>query len=433
MNQDFSIAIVDDEPAQRRLLENALQRAGYRTVSCEDGTQALDATPDVNLMLLDVRMPGLSGLEVLSRLREERPQLPVILLTAYIDVRDAVAAIKQGAVDYLEKPVDLDELIAAIDDTLGRTGRAVCEDDLRLPPEMVAESESMRQVFQHAARVAPSDTTVLILGESGAGKEVVAQFLHERSARAAKPFITVDCASLPENLVESELFGHEKGAFTGAESSRSGRFEEADGGTLLLDEIGELPLALQPKLLRVLESGAFRRVGGNEERRVDVRVLAATNRDLVEEVKRGAFREDLFYRLNVFPLTVPPLRERPDDVLPLADRLLRDSHKRLSPAAQRLLTAYTWPGNVRELRNVMERAAILANGALILPSDLPESIQDASPAPPPGSVLVGDMREIQRRAILETLEKTGGNKTQAAALLGISRRNLIYKLRAYGL
>lgn len=428
------IAIVDDDPGQRQLLANALERAGYDTVRCEDGPQGLEAAAEASLMLLDVRMPGMSGLEVLEKVKKDRPQLPVILLTAYIDVRDAVNAMKQGALDYLEKPVDLDELIAAVDDALGATGRAISADGVpALPEGIVAESEAMRIVFQQAARVASSDATVLLLGESGTGKEVVAEYIHRHSSRGERPFVRVNCGALPETLIESELFGHEKGAFTGADAQRKGRFEEAHEGSIFLDEIGELPLALQPTLLHVLESGAMRRVGGSQELTVDVRVIAATNRSLEEDVRDGRFREDLYYRLNVFALEVPPLRERRDDILPLAEHFVKDEKRRLAPATERVLMAYDWPGNVRELRNAMDRAGIMTDGNLVLPKDLPPQLQDAKPSEKSGSVLVGDMREIQRRAILEALEKTGGNKTRAADLLGISRRNLIYKLREYGL
>lgn len=433
MREAHTIAIVDDEPGQRQLLGNALERAGFAAVQCEDGEQALAKAPQCDLMLLDVRMPGMSGLEVLERLRNAHPGLPVILLTAYIDLRDAVAAIKQGAVDYLEKPVDLDELLVVIEETLGVDTPATSEEEAPVPPGLVAESPAMKDVVRQAYRVADTNTTVLLLGESGAGKEVVAEYIHRHSPRADAPLTPVDCTSLPEHLVESELFGHAKGAFTGAHAPRQGRFVEADGGTLFLDEVGELPPALQPKLLRVLETAKVRPVGGEEDITVNVRVVAATNRDLETEAKEGRFREDLFYRLNVFPIVVPPLRERTDDILPLAALFLKDSHKKLAPAAQRLLTAHDWPGNVRELRNALERAAILANGELILPNDLPPNVQRAPERPVPGKVLVGDMEEIQRRAILEALEKTGGNKTRAAELLGISRRNLLYKLRAYGM
>ena len=428
------IAIVDDDPGQRQLLANALERAGYDTVRCEDGPRGLEAAAEASLMLLDVRMPGMSGLEVLEKVKKDRPQLPVILLTAYIDVRDAVNAMKQGALDYLEKPVDLDELIAAVDDALGATGRAVSADGVpALPEGIVAESEAMRSVFQQAARVASSDATVLLLGESGTGKEVVAEYIHRHSSRGERPFVRVNCGALPETLIESELFGHEKGAFTGADAQRKWRFEEAHEGSIFLDEIGELPLALQPTLLHVLESGAMRRVGGSQELTVDVRVIAATNRSLEEDVRDGRFREDLYYRLNVFALEVPPLRERRDDILPLAEHFVKDEKRRLAPATERVLMAYDWPGNVRELRNAMDRAGIMTDGNPVLPKDLPPQLQDAKPSEKSGSVLVGDMREIQRRAILEALEKTGGNKTRAADLLGISRRNLIYKLREYGL
>jgi DNA-binding NtrC family response regulator len=427
------IAIVDDEASQRQLYDNALQRAGYRTALCRDGVEGLAQAVACDIMLLDVRMPGMSGFDVLKELRQTRPDLPVILLTAFIDVRDAVMAIKQGAIDYLEKPIDLDELIAAVDDALGRGGRAVFEDgNLDLPPGVIAESSSMRGAFGQAARVAASNISTLILGESGTGKQVLAEYIHRRSTRADKPFVALDCGALPENLVESELFGHEKGAFTGADSARRGRFEEADEGTLFLDEVGELPLLVQPKFLRALESGSFRRVGGDRELKADVRVVAATNRDLTEEVKTGGFREDLFYRLNVFCLTLPPLRERREDILPLAEGYLVGRRQRLAPAAERLLLAHGWPGNVRELRNAIERASILANGSLILPTDLPPAVQHTSPVDQPGSVLVGDMQEIQKRAILEALERTNGNKTHAAELLGISRRNFVYKLREYG-
>jgi len=435
VNENARIAIVDDDPGQRQLLDNALERAGFNTVLCADGQAGLDAASRCDLMLLDVRMPGMSGLEVLAKMKAVRPDLPVILLTAYIDVRDAVAAIKQGALDYLEKPVDLDELIAAVDDALGAPRSQLTSPGMPdLPDGVVAESQAMRQVFQQAARAANSDASILIMGESGTGKQVVAEFIQQCSGRSDKPFVTVNCGAIPEHLIESELFGHEKGAFTSADRQRVGRFEDANGGTLFLDEIGELPLALQPAFLRVLESGHFHRVGGSEERRTNVRLISATNRDLEAEVKSGNFRDDLFYRINVFPLVVPPLAQRPEDIVPIAAQLLSKQGKRLSPAAERCLLAYDWPGNVRELRNALERATILADGRQILASDLPDAIRKNENLPrKTGSVLVGDMEAIQRQAILEALEKTGGNKTRAAQLLGISRRNLIYKLRDYGM
>lgn len=425
------IGVVDDEPAQRRLLEETLQRAGWRVLCGEDGRQAVELAPRCGLMLLDVRMPGMSGLEALDKIRQlPRPPV-VVLLTAYIDVRDAVAAIKMGAADYLEKPVDLDELLTVIEDCLGLGHRD--QDALDLPPGIVAESETLRNLFRQAFRVAPTSAAVLLTGESGTGKEIFARLIHARSNRASGPMVTVNMGAVPEQLAESELFGHEKGAFTGADTSRAGRFEEADGGTLFLDEIGELPLSLQPKLLRVLETGEFRRIGGTTDRRANVRVIAATNRDLEREVTAGRFREDLFYRLNVFPLRIPPLRERREDIIPLAELFLGPWKKRLSPAAARLLAAWSWPGNARELRNVVERAAILADGDMILPEDLPDALRNAPRSDRPDAPDRPLMEEAQRRAIREALEKTGGNRTKAAQLLGISRRSLIYKLRAYGL
>jgi len=435
MTDHLPIAIVDDDPGQRQLLDNALQRAGFATLLCADGPAGLAAAPDCALMLLDVRMPGMSGLEVLAKVKADLPALPVILLTAYIDVRDAVAAMKQGALDYLEKPVDLDELIAAVDDALGApVERAADSEGAPIPPGVVAESPALRLVFHQAARAAGSDATILITGESGTGKQVLAEFIQRQSQRAAGPFVTVNCGALPEHLIESELFGHEKGAFTSADRQHTGRFEEAHHGTLFLDEIGELPLALQPAFLRVLESGAFRRVGGAEERHADVRLIAATNRNLEEAVAAGRFREDLYYRINVFPLHVPSLVDRPEDILPLANLVLTPHRKRLSPAAERCLLAHPWPGNVRELRNALERAAILSEGHQILPDDLPEAVRKSEHLPRKNAgVLVGDMQAIQRQAIIEALDKTGGNKTRAAQLLGISRRNLVYKLRDYGM
>ncbi len=426
------IAIVDDEAGQRELLSAAVKSAGFDTLMCRDGAEAVLAAAQCDLMLLDVRMPGMDGLQVLDRVTAEHAGLPVVLLTAYIDVRDAVTAIRTGAFTYLEKPVDIDELIALIEDALGL---AVPTTDVMppLPAYLIAESPAMRQVLLQALRVADSDVTVLLLGESGVGKEVVAKFIHESSGRRGAPQVRVDCGALPDNLVESELFGHEKGAFTGAEVQRKGQFELADGGTVFLDEVGELPLPVQSKFLHVLESGSFRRVGGSREMHADVRVVAATNRDLATDVHDGKFREDLFYRLDVFSLIIPPLRERLDDILPLAHHFLKARQKRLAPAAERMLRAYSWPGNVRELRNAMERSSLLANGSLILPADLPPQLQHVTVAAEPAAASVGSMEEIHRRAILDALEKTGGNRTQAAALLGISRRNLVYKLRDYGL
>lgn len=429
------IAIVDDDPGQRQLLDNALERAGFETRLCEEGEAGLAVAGEVDAMVLDVRMPGLSGLEVLARLQESHPSLPVILLTAYMDLKDAVSAMKHGARDYLEKPVDLDELVVAVDEALG-LGRAALStlESAILPAGIVAESPAMQALFRQVQRAATTDATILIEGETGVGKQVVAEFIQRASGRAAGPFVTVDCGALPEHLVESALFGHEKGAFSGAEHRHAGYFEVADGGTLLLDEIGSLPLALQPLLLRVLEAGEYQRVGANTEQTTDVRLIAATNLDLSEAVVSGVFREDLYYRLNVFPVTVPPLRERCEDIESLARQVLEGYGKRLAPATARQLLAYPWPGNVRELKHALERAAILSDGQQVLPVHLPGHIRDYRPRlAPKGPSHVGTMAEIERQAILDALEETGGNKTQAASILGISRRKLVYKLREYGL
>jgi len=442
--RSLSVAVVDDDADLRRLLRRALEKAGYEVLEGGDGREAVELarTRSLDAMVLDVRMPQMSGLDALATIKACCPEIVVILLTAFIDVRDAVDAIKTGAHDYLEKPVDLDELVVAVDEALGvlRAELPYIESETpSLPRGIVAESPAMLAVFGEASRVAPTDTTVLIMGDSGTGKEVLARYIHDNSKRQDGRMVAVNCAALPENLIESELFGHERGAFTGAVDTRTGRFEEAFGGTLFLDEIGEMPFALQPKLLRVLEEHTVRRVGGTEDVSVDVRIVAATNRPLEDDAREGRFREDLMYRLNVFALRIPPLSERREDILPLCRHFLAEetaANKRFSPAAQRVLLDYSWPGNVRELRNAVVRAAIISRGSLVLPEDLPSFLSTAEGESEPVSgstVLVGNMDEIQKRAILEALEKTGGNKTQAAKLLGISRRNLIYKLRSYGM
>ncbi|MCX7018247.1 MAG: sigma-54 dependent transcriptional regulator [bacterium] len=444
------VAVVDDDAAQRGLLRRALEEAGYAVVEGENGREALEVVRSFvpAALILDVRMPVMDGLETLRQLAKQRLTVPVILLTAFIDVRDAVAAIKAGARDYLEKPVDLDELVTVVDEALGMdrtTALANGEAPLGLPSGIVAESPAARAAFREALRAAPTEVIVLVTGESGTGKEIAARFIHDNSPRRAGPFVALNCAALPENLIESELFGYERGAFTGATEMRRGRFEEASGGTLFLDEIGEMPVALQPKLLRVLEERTIRRIGVGREIPIDVRILSATNRDLKEAVGEKCFREDLLYRLNVFAVHLPTLRERRDDILLLADRFLGDAGtgaKRFSPAAQRLLLDYRWPGNVRELRNAVIRSAIMARGTVIMPEDLPETLRyGVSNTAPEDDDQGGAMKqtdatsleEIQKRAIHDALRRTSGNKTRAAELLGISRRNLIYKLRSYGL
>jgi DNA-binding NtrC family response regulator len=432
------VLIVDDDAGQRSLLDAFLRSQGFRTrlaASGEEALQALDAE-DFSMMVSDVRMPGISGLETLRRARKQRKDLPVLMVTAYSDIRDAVGAMRDGAVDYLSKPIDLDALLASVRRATGVPEKAASADIPKLPPHIVAASPLMQAAFRDAALVAGSDTRVLITGESGSGKEVVADLIHEWSRRAKGPLIKVNCAAIPENLLESELFGHEKGAFSGATSARAGRFEAAAGGDIFLDEIGEMSPLLQAKLLRVTQDGTFQRVGSNREWRTDARLLAATNRNLDAEVAAGRFREDLFYRLNVFELNVPSLRERPEDILPLANAFLvqfATVSTRLSASAADALLRHAWPGNVRELRNAMERAALLSQGEMIMPEHLPARVQASASksAPAAGNETGQDLQAIEREAILEALKKCGNNRSETARLLGISRRALLYKLQRY--
>jgi DNA-binding NtrC family response regulator len=432
------VFVVDDDARQREIIAGFLESRGFPVKTAPDAESALALLEKEApaLVVMDVRMPGMGGILGMVRMRERVATLPVILLTAYAEVRDAVDAIRKGAADYLEKPVDLHELMAVIDDLLGRHAAPAANATAPLPPGFVAASAAMAALVREADMVAPTDATVLVSGESGSGKEKIAALIHARSTRAAGPFVAVNCAAIPRTLVESELFGHVKGAFTGADANRAGRFETAAGGTLLLDEIGELPLDVQPKLLRVLENGDYERVGESVTRRADARIIACTNRNLEKEVAAGNFREDLFWRLNVFHVHVPPLRERAADIPELVRLFLARAGKeraRLSPATQALLAAYPWPGNVRELANVIERAAILSLGAVILPEHLPEKLRGCAPAAPPQTdAPVVNVEEAERRAIREALRTTNGNRTEAAKLLGISRRTLFYRLKQYG-
>ncbi len=433
-----TILIVDDEPAQRRLLGGFVESLGFaahEAPSAEGALELLRRDPP-EMVLLDVRLPGMSGIDALGEIRAIAGDLPVLLITAFADLRQAVSAMKGGADDYLTKPVDLDELEAAIFDALssrGDTQRPGERATPELPPEFICESRAMRHVVETAAVVAPSDAPVLILGPSGAGKEVVAQLIHGWSHRAEGPMVAANCAGLPESLIESELFGHVKGAFTGAESNRPGYFRAAAGGTLFLDEIGELPLALQPKLLRALETGRVTPVGSETPAEVDTRLVAATNLDLAQAVADGRFRDDLYYRINVVELAVPPLAERREDVLPLARRFATEfagGPVRLSPGAMQCLLAYGFSGNVRELRNAIQRACLMCRGDVILPEHFPPKIAAGASQPPASDAQAGRLSQVERATILATLEECGGNRTRTAEKLGISRRTLIYKLRA---
>ncbi|SDF88835.1 sigma-54-dependent transcriptional regulator [Desulfovibrio legallii] len=450
-----SILVVDDDQAHRGMLRTMLRSWGYAVSEAADGDAAVAQVREraFDAVLTDVRMARLDGIHTLKSILEYNPALPVVLMTAYSSVETAVEALRLGAYDYLAKPLDFEALRHTLQQAIEHSRLSVENRELRRQlsdaaarPGILGRSPAMLAMQETIATVAPSEATVLITGESGTGKELVARALHSGSARADKPLVTVNCAALAENLLESELFGHEKGSFTGAERRREGRFVQANGGTLFLDEIGEMPLPLQAKLLRALQEGEVQRVGSDAPLTVDVRVLAATNRDLREEVARRRFREDLYFRLNVISLEVPPLRERGEDIPVLAAHFLerfagrnRKSLRGFSPQAMDSLLRYSWPGNVRELENAVERAVILCNGDLVTRRELPAAVMEAAPAEEPSSaavqgVLAGlPLDEVERRAIEETLRCAGDNKSEAARQLGITRATLHNKLRKYGL
>ncbi len=441
------ILIVDDQTRYRNLYAQVLESAGFKIQPASSAEKALRIirTSVPAMVITDVRMPGASGMELLRMARKEHPSLPFLLVTAYAEMRDAVSAMKLGAVDYLEKPVDLDELLAAVRDALGIRAEGP---EFHVPPEalkgIVAESPAIRAVLWDAHRIANSDATVLLMGESGVGKEVVVHFIHRNSPRHHRTMVAVNCAAIPGMLLGSEMFGHEKGAFTGALANRPGRFRAADGGTLFLDEIGDMSLELQSALLRSIETGRITPVGGDKEIAVDFRLLVATNRNLLRDVESGRFRGDLYYRLNVIAIEIPPLREREEDILPLA-RLFLARHpsesKRLSRAAAISLTSYQWPGNVRELANAMEHAWLLCQTNVIAPEHLPPAIRKAARRVEtttrredvPEEPAIKTLEESEIESIRRALEQTGGNRTRTAELLGVTRRGLIYKLKRFGI
>jgi two-component system response regulator HydG len=446
MSEPATLLVADDDPGLRESLERTLTREGFKVVLASDGNAALERLQagGIDLVLTDLKMPGLTGIEVLRAAKAIAPDVDVILLTAFGTVEEAVKAMKEGAYDFLTKPFQRAQVLRLIRQALERReliqqNRALQQrlDDLLRQGVVIGSSPAFRRMMTLVEQVANSSATVLITGESGTGKELVAHTIHQRSGRARGPFIAVNCAALPEALLESELFGYEKGAFTGAAGRKEGRFELADGGTLFLDEVADLSPVTQPKILRVLQEGEFERLGGTKTLRVDVRIVAATNQDLAQMVKEKRFREDLYYRLNVITINVPPLRERREDVRVLAQHFLRiyaaKNNRTLdgfTDEAMRRLEAHAWPGNVRELENVIERGVVLARGALMDVIELPEEIAGATPLPEGVlTVRIGTpLAEVSARLLEETLRVTKGNKTLTAKLLGIDPRTVSRKL-----
>ncbi|MFN0107657.1 MAG: sigma-54-dependent transcriptional regulator [Blastocatellia bacterium] len=443
------ILIAEDEADLRDLLQDDLEANGYETAVAIDGRAALAHLERrqevIDLLLTDVRMPGLTGNQLLTKMRELRPEAPVIVMTAFGSVEQAVEMVKAGAFQYLTKPFQTDELLRVLEKALAESAAQREQARLRrelpmAPARIIGASKPMQELFKMIGRAARGASTVLITGESGTGKELVARSIHEMSERKGD-FVPVNCAAIPTELIESELFGHTGQAFTGAKQARAGLFEAADGGTIFLDEVGELPLAMQPKLLRVLQEGTIRRVGADQEKQVNIRVVAATNRDLETEIQAGRFREDLYWRVNVIHLHIPPLRERPFDIPLLVEHFLNKATEiagrnsvNVTPETLATLTAYTWPGNARELENAIERAVALAEGSNLTPEDLPERIRNSGQtiqllAQAQQQRLT--LSELERAYILETLRMTGGNKSRAAELLGFDRRTLHRKLDEY--
>ncbi len=455
MKRKNTVLVVDDDLAHRTMLKTLTSGWGYEVSEAEDGEAAIEAVhgKPFDLVLMDIRMIHVSGIEALEQIKSFNPAIPVILMTAYASVETAVEALKKGAYDYLTKPLDFDELRLAMARAMEHSR---LKEENRLLKEslgkhfdrgsFIGRSQAMMKLLETAAQVAPSEATVLITGESGTGKEMIAGSIHVNSTRREGPFVKINCAAITETLLESELFGHEKGAFTGADRRKEGKFRQADGGTIFLDEVSEMSLAMQVKLLRVLQEREITRVGGNDVIRVDVRVVAATNRDLIDEIARGRFREDLYYRLNVVTLHVPPLRERKEDVPLLAQHFLKIFSERnrktisgFTPQAMDRLLRYAWPGNVRELMNTVERAVVLARSEYLDEEDLSPVFRDPIPeeaSPADGLSLEAlenlPLDGVEKATILRVLEQTRGNKSEAARRLGITRRTLHQKLKKYG-
>jgi two-component system response regulator HydG len=440
----LNILVVDDQSSVLELLRAVLESDGHAVDTASDGESAVERLRAGfhDLVVMDLRMPGMDGIEALERIKSLSPETGVVMMTAYASVETAVTAMKLGAFDYITKPIDIDEVRRVIGHWMEGTPEPDADgrDEFALATDIIGASDALRDVLDIAHRVADSDASVLLLGESGTGKDVIAREIHRSSSRMRKPLVAVNCSAIPEGLLESELFGHEKGAFTGAVRQKHGKFETADGGTVFLDEIGDMSEALQAKLLRFLQDHIVQRVGGSADIKVDVRVVAATNKDLESEVAAGRFREDLYFRLNVVTITLPPLRDRVGDIPLLIDYFLRvhapsgGKPKKMSPGTVRMAMNYGWPGNVRELENAVQRAVVLSRGETIFPEHLPAKVQASSDGGE-GTTLTGGktMREVERDTIIKTLKQTDGNRTHAAKILGISRRTLQNKIREYAI
>ena len=451
--KDYSILITDDEQSQRDILSGYLKKKGFKVFSAASGKEAIKIVNEnaVDIILSDYKMPELTGLELITKIKEINPEISFVIITAYGTVETAVDAMKQGAFDYISKPVNLDELDLLIDKIIEnknlKTENKLLKELLvekNKLSSIISQSSKMDEVLSVASRAAQSKATVLITGENGTGKEVLAKAIHFASPRKDKPFITVNIPALSENLLESELFGHEKGAFTGADKLKKGRFEIADGGTIFLDEIGDMTSGTQVKLLRTLQESTIERVGSSETISIDVRVLAATNKDLEKKIKEGTFREDLYYRLNVVKINIPPLRERREDILPLIEFFIKkyseENEKqdiRISKEAADKLMKYNYPGNVRELENIIERAVVLMRSQTILESDLSLGVkgfsQESEITHPAAGTLLEQVEELEKKLIYDALAQSNGNQTKAGKMLGLTERNLRYKMKKYGM
>jgi two-component system NtrC family response regulator len=450
---DYSILIVDDEDGQRSILKGYLEKKGYKIFSASSGTEGIKAVQInlIDIVLSDYKMPDKTGLEVLEEVKKMNPEISFVILTAYGTIENAVKAMRLGAFDYISKPVDLDELDLTIERIIENKNlkseiqllKSQLKEKFKID-SFISQSSKMEEVLSLASRAADSKATILINGESGTGKEVLAKSIHYVSSRKDKPFIAVNIPALPETLLESELFGHEKGAFTGAEKVKKGRFELAEEGTIFLDEIGDIPINLQVKLLRVLQEHQIERLGSTESINVDVRIIAATHQNIEQKIKDGTFREDLYYRLNIVLLNLPPLRERKEDIIPLIDHFIEKYSKEnnrenlsLSKEAVDLLIKYNYPGNVRELENIIERAVVLSRSEIITINDLPIIVKgfkaEIEILITEDATLIQKVEELEKKLIYDALSNSDGNQSQAGRMLGLTERNLRYKMQKYGI